>query len=142
MRTRTRRRLVVLHRQPEAWGPWENHSHKRIHCLALSGMQRAYRNAVMWVRVYEHDTEVGRVTHLMVGRHDQRSIDGPWDDLQRIKNELVGEDRLAVEVFPPEAELVNACPVRHLWVYPPGYTLPFDLGRMDRTLVTELEPLR
>lgn len=76
----------------------------------------------------ERWTEWGAVLHLRVLRVDGR--DGiSWDDLQRIKNEIVGADRLAVEVYPPEAELVNEVNMRHLWVLPEGMALPFGLYR-------------
>lgn len=57
---------------------------------------------------------VGGLRHLRVTRIDGR--DGiPWDDLQVIKNELLGEDVLAVEIYPPAAQLVNELNMRHLW---------------------------
>jgi len=55
----------------------------------------------------------------------------PWDDLQRIKNELAGEDRTAIEVFPTVSDLVDKAPMRHLWVLPSGYALPFGLHRQE-----------
>jgi len=68
----------------------------------------------------------GEVTHLWIRAHDG-SMPRSWRDLQRIKNELVGADRVAVEVFPPDDELVDSANMAHLWVYPPGFILPFRL---------------
>jgi hypothetical protein len=39
-----------------------------------------------------------------------------WDVLQAIKREVGFGDRWAVEVFPPEAEVVNVANMRHLWL--------------------------
>lgn len=39
-----------------------------------------------------------------------------WDDLMRIKTECGLRDRWAVEVFPPDAEVVNVANMRHLWL--------------------------
>lgn len=77
----------------------------------------------------ERDTAWGKVEHLWVSRHDGETARS-WADLQRIKNELVkdGPARLAVEVFPPEAELIDQTNMYHLWVLPLGFRLPFALG--------------
>lgn len=49
----------------------------------------------------------------------ERWVDGiPWDDLQRIKNQCGYADACAVELFPPEAKVVNVANLRHLWILP------------------------
>jgi hypothetical protein len=55
-----------------------------------------------------------------------------WADMQRIKNELVGPERVAVEVFPPVSELVDQANIAHLWVLPEGFALPFSLKAGSR----------
>jgi hypothetical protein len=70
--------------------------------------------------------------HLIVRRIDGAAIH-KWHDLQRIKNEIVGPDRVAVEVYPPEEQLVDRANLTHLWVYPPGHELPFGLQRGARS---------
>jgi len=49
-----------------------------------------------------------------------------WDELQRIKNETLGDDVWCVEVYPPDSELVNVSNMRHLWVLqePPETRFP------------------
>jgi RNA-binding protein YhbY len=60
-------------------------------------------------------TPNGMVGHLKVRRRDGK--DGiSWDVLQQIKNEMLGEDVVAVEIFPKENEVVNEANIRHLWV--------------------------
>ena len=62
----------------------------------------------------------GLSQHLKVSRHDGR--DGiPWEDLQRIKDDLLGMDVTAVEIYPPQHLVVNEANMRHLWTVPPGY---------------------
>ena len=39
-----------------------------------------------------------------------------WDELQRVKNETVGPETWAVEVFPAQSEMINEANMRHLWV--------------------------
>jgi hypothetical protein len=48
-----------------------------------------------------------------------RWIDGmTWDDLQRVKRECGFGLRWAVEVYPPDDDIVNAANMRHLWLLP------------------------
>lgn len=48
---------------------------------------------------------------------DGRFQDGmTWDDLQRLKAEAGFGDRWAVEVFPPDSQVVNVSNMRHLWL--------------------------
>jgi len=39
-----------------------------------------------------------------------------WDDLQRLKAEAGFGDAWAVEIYPPEIEIINVAPMRHLWI--------------------------
>jgi hypothetical protein len=71
-------------------------------------------------------TEWGDVTRLMVRRNDNNPT-VPWSDLQRVKNEIMGEDRVAIQVHPPVDELVDDAHIFHLWVLPEGFCLPFGL---------------
>jgi len=52
-----------------------------------------------------------------------------WRDLQQIKNELLGEEAEAVQVFPAESRLVDTCNTFHLWTTK-SYKCPF--GFRDR----------
>jgi len=47
-----------------------------------------------------------------------------WEELQRLKREAGYGDHDAVEVFPPDADVVNVANIRHLWILEPGH-LPF-----------------
>lgn len=71
----------------------------------------------------------GTTQHLVVERHDGR--DGiPWDDLQELKDECLGTDVLAVELYPPAANVVNEVNRRHLWTVPPA-VLPIGFTRFS-----------
>lgn len=41
-----------------------------------------------------------------------------WDDLQRLKAECGFGQQAAVEVYPPDAHVVNVANMRHLWLLP------------------------
>lgn len=47
---------------------------------------------------------------------DRWSDNITWDELQRIKTECGYAERDAVEVFPPDRNVVNVANMRHLWV--------------------------
>lgn len=50
-----------------------------------------------------------------------------WNEKMQIKNELFGEDRFAIEVYPKQDKLVDVCDVYHLWVFPKGVDMPFGI---------------
>ncbi len=54
------------------------------------------------------------VAHLTISRHDLREV-VDWRHKQQIKNQLLGEQEEAVEIFPPEKDLVDAVNAFHLW---------------------------
>lgn len=69
----------------------------------------------------------GMTRHLRVWREDGR--DGiTWDELQRLKDEHLGPDVLAVELYPPACRLVDEVNMRHLWEVP-EHILPIGLRR-------------
>lgn len=39
-----------------------------------------------------------------------------WEDLQAVKAAVGFGDRWAVEIYPPEADVVDVAPMRHLWI--------------------------
>lgn len=75
-------------------------------------------------------TEWGPLRHMMIGA----SVDGippTWAEKQRIKNELGGRERAAIEVFPAASRLVDGADAYHLWLLPADMRLPFGLHRDD-----------
>lgn len=105
---------------------WIDRSHMRDHDQAPAGLVRAYANDLYAVQWFEHETSWGKVIHLMVCRGDGEPIRS-WPHLQRIKDEIVGKERVAVEVYPRAADVHDAANVYHLWVLPEGMELPFGL---------------
>ena len=67
-----------------------------------------------------------------------------WDELQRIKNECLGEDTWCVEVYPAESDLVNVYNMRHLWVLdgPPETRFPKEAYVSDDKIDAALEIVR
>lgn len=86
-------------------------------------------------------TEWGKVEHVTitaaegVGRSDG-SGDIPWAVKMEIKNDLFGEKRVAIEVFPTQDRLVDVCDCYRLWVFEKGFQLPFGIHPRDKKTVT------
>jgi hypothetical protein len=110
----------------DAWSEWEWRDHLADHDLAPNGLTKCCLNNRYSIQFYQKNTEWGLIDHLIIRRHDEKPVRS-WIDLQRIKNELVGSDRTAVEVFPAEDDLVDQANLYHLWVLPEGFKLPFGL---------------
>lgn len=69
---------------------------------------------------------------LSIRRNDRRAV-RDWRDLQRIKTELAGPEREAVELYPAESRLVDTSNQYHLWVAPDGVRFP--IGYDERLLL-------
>lgn len=87
------------------------------------------------------DTEWGKVEHACI--RNAASEDIPWAEKQRIKNEIFGENRIAIEIFPTIDDLVDEANMYHLWVLPDGMRLPINLkeGVSDENKNTSLQKL-
>lgn len=95
-------------------------------------------------QIWENDTYIVRVfveppfVHLDISRKDEQPCKN-WRDFQQIKNEIVGPNHEAVELFPSEQRLVDTANQYHLWVHTePGYRFPF--GFPQRCVLRE--PIR
>lgn len=72
-------------------------------------------------------TAWGTVEHVAINRMNGDKKDLPWAIKQQIKDELFGNRRIAIEVFPSQKNLIDTCDVYHLWVLPKDFTLPFGI---------------
>lgn len=78
------------------------------------------------------------LVHLSVKRRDRAAV-RDWRDLQRIKNELLGPEHEAVELYPAESRLVDAANQFHLWGFDdPTFRFPF--GFADRLVSDDPPP--
>ena len=94
-------------------------------------IRRAAENGIWSVLIREVETPWGTVQHAMISSPVAGS-EPTWPEKQRIKDTLFGRDRVAVEVFPPHAAIVDGADAYHLWVLPRGFVLPFTLARNAR----------
>lgn len=86
---------------------------------------RCYRNSryTVWKRELTPVEPFGVGIHLSIKLNDRQVIHD-WRDLQRIKNELVGPEVEAVELYPKDSRVVDTSNQYHLWCFP-NYTFPF-----------------
>ena len=79
-------------------------------------------------------TEFGNVEHVTISKGTGTN-DGTgevsWAMKQQIKDELFGENRFAIEVFPKQKNLVDVCDVYHLWVFDKKVDMPFGISRSE-----------
>lgn len=79
-----------------------------------------FRNDLYQVTVYDD----GHIVHLSIKRNDREPIHD-WRDLQEIKNQLVGAENEAIEIYPAESKRVDSANQYHLWVFKdPTYRIP------------------
>lgn len=116
------------------FGPWEKRPipvHHELRPVFKDSRiekwrEENYLNNRYSVQVSDYQIEDGIVVHLWV-RHHTGVMPHSWSDLQRIKNEIVGPDYVALEVYPRVNELTDEANIAHLWVMPKDYVLPFTL---------------
>ncbi|WP_336770535.1 DUF7694 domain-containing protein [Bacillus bombysepticus] len=88
-------------------------------------LDRSYSNGKYAVMIRSVKTEWGVVEHACI--RNAANTDIPWKDKQKIKDELFGKERTAIEVFPKQSELVDEANMYHIWVLPEGMDLPFKI---------------
>jgi hypothetical protein len=98
------------------------------------------------IQMYENDTYIVEIRYhppfvqLDIRRRDSGDCKN-WRELQQIKNELVGPEHEAVELFPAESRLVDTANQYHLWVHvSPEYRFPFGFAErcvLSRPVVYE-----
>lgn len=97
-----------------------------------TGKAKLFKNGLYTVTVFYLDVngEDG-VIQIAIRRND-RKASRDWRHFQKIKNEIVGAEREAIEIYPPESQLMDTANSYHLWVLPKGQQIPFGYreGRM------------
>lgn len=100
-------------------------------CGDLDRCFRLGRKYVVMSRLI--DTAIGTVEHLCIRNADNSDIS--WSEKQKIKNDLIGRKRTAIEIFPSESRLIDEAGMYHLWVLPEEINLPFGIHPEDAKTV-------
>lgn len=77
-------------------------------------------------------TKWGNVEHVTITKVSGGISTGgsnpiSWSEKMMIKNELFGENRIAIEVYPKQNKLVDITDTYHLWVFNKKFELPFGI---------------
>jgi len=115
------------------WSPFERATIPELQVPGYVPPDEVWLNNRYQVMIRRFDANGVEMTHLSIKRIDKNPI-RDWRDLQRIKNELLGPEIEAVELYPSESRLVDTSNQYHLWALPEDMMFPFGYG--DR-LVTE-----
>lgn len=113
--------------------------------VAARGEADKIRDSEVWLND-EYQATVGYlgedrtgVCHLSIKRTDKRPAHD-WRDLQSIKNEVMGPEREAIEIYPAESRLHDNSDQTHLWVMPVGNRI--EIGYLEREVMTSGERRR
>lgn len=107
------------------WGPWETLTFPAGHaghgwCAEIT---TAHRNRVF--SVLERKVEGGVIHYAVASLSEERPS---WWEMQRIKDELAGPDKTAVEIYPPHSEIVDGANMFHIWVLPVNFAFGLSQG--------------
>jgi len=103
---------------------WTDFKEVKIHPdLVQEGFEDCWINSRYTVLIRRVKSDVGDLQHLSIKRNDKNPLHD-WRDLQRIKNEILGEEEEAMELYPAESRLVDGANQYHLWCFV-GQRAPF-----------------
>ena len=88
---------------------------------------QVWRNGMFVVQAFKTPNEWGAI-RLMIRWLDARP-DHDWALFQRIKNDLFGPNRIALEVYPDEYHKQDVANMYWLWVLPEGFECPIQIKR-------------
>jgi hypothetical protein len=86
---------------------------------------KVYRNGLFIVQVFGDSNSWG-ATKVMIRWLDARPVHD-WMLFQRIKNDLFGPERIAIEVYPAESHKVDVANIYWLWILPVGFSCPVEM---------------
>lgn len=79
----------------------------------------------------------GQTAHLAITRRDGLPVDS-WEDMQRIKAELIGSECEAVELYPADSRAVERSNTRHIWASSvTGYRFPVGFADAAPTVAAD-----
>jgi hypothetical protein len=90
------------------------------------GIAKMFQNSLYTIHVrYLNTKKMAEGAQWLSIRSNDRKAIHDWRHFQRIKNELVGDEREAVEIYPRESQMVDEANTYHLWVLDSADTMPF-----------------
>jgi hypothetical protein len=104
----------------------------------LAGVEETFYAAWMNDTYTVWEYLLGAWSHLSIKRNDREPIHD-WRHLQQIKNDICGEDREAVELYPATDRVNDGANQYHLWVLPKGKRMA--IGSPLRIVMSEKDTL-
>lgn len=101
---------------------WRRWAVRENSMTAPRGLREIWISKVYFVQVFELPADQGW-TRIGILKCNQTEIRESWSEIQRIKNEILGAEADAIEIYPAESDLVNDAPMRWL-ITPPDRTWP------------------
>lgn len=137
-----------IRQQMKAWGEWEDTTAQQYIAPENRHLfKQSFANKVYSVRIYAgkypkpgaaRSGNMPAFTHptwdclnLSITRIDEKP-GIPWWIKMAIKDQLVGPEREAVEIYPPAADVLDPANIYYLIVLPPGETLGFHHTEVDQ----------
>ncbi len=78
---------------------------------------RTLRNNRFLVLIFDRDGQIRLSANRTAVADDRGWKDGiTWDELMQLKRECGYGERCAIEIFPPDGDVVNVANIRHLWL--------------------------
>ena len=79
-----------------------------------------WRSRDFLVQIFHQDNEPVRLSICRTAIESDGSWKAgiTWDEIQKIKAEVGFHQEWAVEIFPPDHEVVNVANFRHIWIVP------------------------
>jgi hypothetical protein len=62
----------------------------------------------------------GTAIRVMVQKHNDTPIVNHWSEMQKIKNEIFGEETTAIEYYPAKSQLIDDHNIYWFWIFPEG----------------------
>lgn len=84
--------------------------------------QHDFASLTDFIDIYANDIyhcvvrDMDDYTHLSIKRHDRLPIHN-WQHMQQIKNDICGEEREGVELYPAMSRIIDTSNQYHLWVF-------------------------
>jgi hypothetical protein len=101
----------------------------------IADLEHEERTTTIWIndtyQVQRRELDGGLV-HINIRRRDGGPIMRDWRHFQQIKNEMLGDECEAVELYPAESRKVDASNKYHLWGYAdPTWRFPIGMNHRD-----------
>jgi hypothetical protein len=114
---------------PPNWTQWYTNVARNTN-LTMEEIHRIFEQEFLMGETWLNDLYVVIKTkneqgcsHLSIRRQDHGAC-RDWRHFQQIKNQLCGEEREALELYPAESRLVDGANQHHLWVMPEHVRIP------------------